>query len=328
MPTDSNASVRSKITRLGLQIPSFEIPGVPNDVLFERLADVVVRAERAGFDSIWVMDHFLQIPNVGPESEPMFEAYTLLGALAARTTTARLGTLVTGVTYRHPSILAKQVTALDVVSRGRAVLGIGAAWFEREHQALGVPFPPLAERFDRLAEAVRLCRAMFTEEWASFEGRYYRLEDAPNLPRPVQPGGPPILVGGGGERRTLRIVAELADGSNVFGGPTTVAHKLAVLRRHLEDVGRDPAEITTTRLGTLVVDEDAARAKARAEALLARRELPPQLLGEAVTWGTPDEVRRQAEDLLATGLDGLIFNLDSIAIPEHVELAGEALRGV
>jgi len=236
------------IIRLGLQIPSFTFPGVPPDKLFEAIADIAVRAERSGFDSIWVMDHFYQLPMVGPDSLEMFDAYTLLAAIAARTSSAKLGTLVTGVTYRNPAHLAKIVTGLDVISGGRAILGIGAAWNESEHIGYGFDFPPTVERFERLEEAVQICRAMFTEERPSFQGKHYRIERALNSPRPLTPGGPPVLIGGGGEKRTLNLVARYADATNVFGGPVQIAHKYEVLRQHCEAVGRPFDEIERSTL--------------------------------------------------------------------------------
>ena len=204
-------------------------------------SSMATAAEESGFDSVWVMDHFYQLPPLGGPSQPMLEAYTLLGALAARTTRVRLGAMVTGVTYRNPAHLAKIVTTLDVISAGRAILGIGAAWYDVEHEGLGFDFPPAGERLDRLEEALQICRAMFREEAPTFEGRYYRIHEARNVPRPVQPGGPPILVGGGGEKRTLRLVARYADMCNIFGDAATIAHKVDVLRGHCEAVGRDPA---------------------------------------------------------------------------------------
>src|SRR5580658_3507335 len=267
----------TQLTRFGLQIPSFTYgdsgPGDGDPEgggLFERVASIATTAEAAGFDSVWVMDHLFQIPGIGDVDEPMFEAYTLLGGLAARTRTARLGAMVSGVTYRNPALLAKEVTALDVLSGGRAVLGIGAAWFETEHRGLGFAFPPLSERFDRLEEALIICRAMFTQDSPSFDGRFYRIEGAINRPRPVHPGGPPILIGGGGERRTLRLVAEHADACNLFGDADTMRHKLDVLARHCEDVGRDPATITKTRLGTLVIGSTKKEADKKLEEHRAR----------------------------------------------------------
>src|ERR1700677_213992 len=183
----------------------------------------------------------------------MLEAYTLLGALAARTRRVQLGTLVTGVTYRNPSILAKIVTTLDIISRGRAILGIGGAWYDVEHRALGVEYPSDGVRLDMLEEAVQVCRAMFTGDDVSFSGEHYQLDHARNLPRPVQVGGPKIMIGGGGEKRTLRLVAMYADKCNVTGDVATLSRKVEVLHRHCADVGRDPAEVAVTWMTPLIV---------------------------------------------------------------------------
>jgi F420-dependent oxidoreductase-like protein len=324
----------TSLTRFGLQIPSFTYgdtgagDGDPEGGgLFERVASIATTAESAGFDSVWVMDHLFQIPGIGDVDEPMFEAYTLLGGLAARTWTARLGAMVTGVTYRNPALLAKEVTTLDVLSGGRAVLGIGAAWFEAEHRGLGFAFPPLSERFDRLEEALIICRAMFTQDSPSFDGRFYRIQGAINRPRPVHPGGPPILIGGGGERRTLRLVAEHADACNLFGDADTVRHKLEVLTRHCDDVGRDPATITKTRLGTLVIAETAAAADRKVEALRAARGMDEAMFRAMVTAGDPASVVDQVAALLDTGLDGLVFNMPDASDLTTVTLAGQTLTG-
>ncbi|HUC36847.1 MAG TPA: LLM class F420-dependent oxidoreductase [Acidimicrobiales bacterium] len=316
----------SKLTRFGLQIPSFTYPDRQGG-LFDQIVAIASTAETSGFDSLWVMDHFFQIPNVGGIEEPMFEAYTLLGGLAARTSRARLGTMVTGVTYRNPALLAKQVTAVDVLSGGRAVLGIGAAWFDREHQGLGFAFPPLAERFGRLEEALRICRAMFTEDAPSFEGRYYSIHEAVNKPGPVKAGGPPILVGGGGERRTLRLVAEHADACNVFGDAGTVKHKMEVLDRHCEAIGRDPATITKTRLGTLVIADTSERAERRLGELAWRRGQDPEFLRPTVTAGDPDSVLEQVGAFFEAGLDGLVFTMPDAHELDSVALAGATLTG-
>jgi F420-dependent oxidoreductase-like protein len=319
--------------RLGFQIPNFTYPGVAPDQLFERVADIAVTAEESGFDSVWVMDHFYQLPLLGPPSNEMFEAYTLLGALAARTRRVRLGTMVTGVTYRNPALLAKEVTTLDVISQGRAILGIGAAWFDVEHAGLGVDFPPVRERMDRLEEAVQICRAMFTEEAPTFEGRYYNINEALNSPRPVTPGGPPILIGGSGEKRTLRLVAQYADACNIFGDAAGIRHLVGVIERHCADVGRDPSAITKTRLGTLVVGETGAAADAKFAAMLADRGIDLAALPEEmaagirarVNVGGPDEIGEQVRDLLDAGLDGVVFNLSDAHDLDSVRLAGEIL---
>jgi F420-dependent oxidoreductase-like protein len=324
----------SVLTRFGLQIPSFTYPADPAAAtghadaagLFERVAAVATTAEDAGFDSLWVMDHLFQIPMVGALDEPMFEAYTLLGALAARTHRARLGAMVTGVTYRNPALLAKEVTAVDVISGGRAVLGIGAAWFDAEHVGLGFDFPPLAERFERLEDALQICRAMFREDAPSFVGRHYRIDKAVNRPRPIQPGGPPILVGGSGERKTLRLVAQYGDACNLFGTVDVVSHKLDVLKRHCEAVGRDYDDITKTKLATLVI----APTDAEVDEILARsasaRGLEVDMVREFAIAGRPDAVVAQVAEHFDAGLDGIVFNMSDASNLDHVALAGATLR--
>ncbi len=211
-----------------------------------RLAALAQRAEGIGVRTFSFMDHYFQMDWMAPATDPMLEGYTALGFIAGSTSTLRLRLLVTGVTYRHPGLLAKIVTTLDVVSGGRAELGIGAAWYEREHVGLGVPFPPAAERLARLEEALRICLQMWSDEDGRFDGRYYQLAETICRPRPVSSPHPRILVGGGGERVTLRIVATYADACNFFGPPEEVAHKVRVLQDHCEAVGRDPREIEVT----------------------------------------------------------------------------------
>jgi F420-dependent oxidoreductase-like protein len=244
--------------KLGLQIPSFTWPGGAAEI-GARLGRIAQAADRAGYDSIWVMDHFFQIRGVGAAEEPMLEAYTTLGYLAALTQSARLGTLVTGVTYRHPAILAKIVTTLDVLSGGRAWLGIGAAWNEEEHVGLGIPFPPLAERFERLEEAIQICLQMWAEGDGPYEGKHYRLARTLNSPQALSRPHPPIMIGGNGERKTLRLVAKYADACNIFGGPEDLARKLDVLRRHCDEVGRNYDEIEKTVYYMMDVGEDGSR---------------------------------------------------------------------
>src|SRR5437667_7497087 len=223
--TPHGVARRMLMKLLGFQIPNFTFPGIHNDRLFDHVAKLATTAERSGFDAVFVMDHFYQLPNIGPRTDPMLEGYTVLAGIAARTTRIRLGTLVTGVTYRNPALLAKVVTTLDIVSSGRAILGIGAAWNEDEHRGYGYEFPPVGERLSRLEEALQICRSMFREEAPSFDGRYYRIQHALNVPRPVPPHGPPILIGGGGEQRTLKLVAQHADPGNFFGHLATAPRK-------------------------------------------------------------------------------------------------------
>jgi F420-dependent oxidoreductase-like protein len=308
------------VTRFGLQLPSFTYP-VSDGELFEHVAGLAVAAEEGGFDSVWVMDHFWQLPPLGGPDQPILEGYTLLGALAARTTRVELGTLVTGVTYRNPALVAKIVTTLDVISSGRAICGIGAAWYEEEHDGLGFDFPPVSERFERLDEALRICRAMFTEDAPSFSGRHYQIEGAKNLPRPVRPGGPPILVGGSGERKTLRLVAEHADMCNIFGSAETIRHKIDVLRRHCKDLGRDDEEITKSWLGTLVLVDTAEEATA-VEGLL--RDALGAEYRERTIFGDPDTVVEQVRELVDAGLDMVILNMPN-ADASAVRRAGELL---
>jgi F420-dependent oxidoreductase-like protein len=309
------------MTTFGFQIPGFRHAGAPDAEMFDHTLALALAAEESGFASVWVMDHFWQLPALGGPDEPILEAYTLLGALAARTERVQLGTLVTGVTYRNPALLAKMVTTLDVISRGRAILGIGAAWYDVEHAGYGFEFPGARERLDRLEEAVQICRAMLRDERPSFAGRYYRTDDARNVPKPVQPGGPPIMIGGSGEKRTLRLVAQYADMCNVSGGPATVRHKLDVMRGHCADVGRDPSEITTTRLGTLVLTQSADETE-RVRGFLSG--LAGDEFSEQFTVGEAEDVVREVEALIAAGIDSPIFNMP-LSDSEAVAKAGELL---
>src|SRR3954454_2079120 len=253
--------MRAPIT-LSLHLPNFNYPDTPPEELFERLVEIATTAEDSGFSSITVMDHLHQIAGVGPRTNFMLEGNTILGALAARTSRVSLGLLVGGVMYRNPALLAKITTTLDVISGGRAILGLGAAWFEEEHDAYGYEFPPLRERFEHLEDALQIARAMFTQQEPSFEGRHHRVHNVLNNPRPLR-GDIPIMVGGSGERKTLRLVAKYADACNVFGDVEHVRHLMGVLDRHCEDVGRDPSEITRTRMATVIVDEDGDAARRR-----------------------------------------------------------------
>jgi len=313
------------LTRFGLQIPNFTFGGVSDRDLFARVVEIAGAAEGSGFDSVWVMDHVYQIANIGPRTDPMLEAYTLLGGIAARTRKVSLGTMVTGVTYRNPALLAKQVTTLDVISAGRAILGIGAAWNEDEHAGYGFGYPPVRERLDRLEEALQICRAMFAEQSPSFNGAYYRIDGALNVPRPLRPDGIPVLVGGGGERRLLALVAKYADACNLFGDLTTIRHKLEVLSRHCEEVGRDPATITKTRLGSLVIAETHEEAERRGREIVSARGIDSELYRSHVVAGDRDAVCEQVGAYLDAGLDGLVFNMYDAQDLEPVRLAGETL---
>ncbi|MHB1554511.1 MAG: LLM class F420-dependent oxidoreductase [Acidimicrobiales bacterium] len=230
--------------KLGLHLPDFTFPGGPGR-LRDDLATIVAGAERVGFDRVSVMDHVWQIGHVGPPEHEMLEAYTTLGFLAAHTERVSLMTLVTGAVYRSPGLLAKAVSTLDVLSGGRAWLGIGAAWNEEESRGLGLFFPPLAERFERLEETLQICLQMWSDDERPYEGRYYRLERTLNSPQPLRRPHPPVLIGGSGERKTLRLVARYAQACNLFNSPE-LEHKLDVLREHCDAEGRDYEEIEKT----------------------------------------------------------------------------------
>ncbi|HEY2079787.1 MAG TPA: LLM class F420-dependent oxidoreductase [Streptosporangiaceae bacterium] len=291
------------MTKFGVQLPNFS--GIDTADLFDHVAGLATAAEDAGFHSVWVMDHFFQLPPLGGPDQPMLEAYTLLGALAARTQRVQLGTLVTGVTYRNPGILAKIVTTLDVISRGRAILGIGGAWYDVEHQGLGVDYPSDRLRLDMLEEAVQVCRAMFTGDDVSFAGQHYRLDHARNLPRPVQPGGPRIMIGGGGEKRTLRLVAQYADQCNVTGNAGTLARKIEVLHRHCAQVGRDPAEISVTWMTPLILTTSSQNT-AEVNEMLAAAASPEEIAGFTV--GQPHEIPDLVAGHIDAGADEVIFS--------------------
>jgi len=307
---------------LDLHLPNFNYPGVEPDALFEKLVDIASTAERAGFTSVSVMDHYHQIAPVGSQDRYMFEGNTILAGLAARTDTIALGLLVGGVGYRNPAQHAKITTSLDIISGGRAFHGIGAGWFEGEHQAYGYAFPPLKERFERLEDHLRIARAMFTEELATVEGTHHSVRGAYNNPKPLR-GDIPILIGGSGERKTLRMVAQYADGCNLFGDPERARHLLGVLEGHCEKVGRDPAEITKTSMMTLVIADTEADVQAKLEQM---RELGfPESRIASATAGTPEQILERAHAFREVGIEGLTFSIGDVHDLEAVELAGETL---
>ncbi|HJQ29408.1 MAG TPA: LLM class F420-dependent oxidoreductase [Rubrobacter sp.] len=243
--------------RIGLQVPSFTWPEGDAGI-GPKLAEIGRTADEAGFASLWVMDHFFQIGAVGEPDEPMLEGYSALSYLAAVTERAKLGTLVTGVIYRYPGLLVKTATTLDVLSGGRAYLGIGAGWNERESRGLGVPFPSTRERFEQLEEALQIAHQMWSGEVGPYEGDHYQLAEPLNSPQALSEPHPPVMIGGMGEKKTLRLVARYADACNLFayGGPDLIRHKLDVLRGHCEDVGRDYEEIERTALGTVNLGDE------------------------------------------------------------------------
>ena len=271
--------------QIGLQIPDFTWPGGPAR-LGTDLATVATAADDAGFDFIAVMDHFFQIGVIGPPEQEMLEAYTTLGYLAGCTSRAKLLTLVTGAIYRQPGILAKIVTTLDVLSGGRAWLGIGAAWNEEESRGLGIPFPPVAERFERLEETLQICLQMWAGDETPFSGKHYQLERPLNHPQAISAPHPPIMIGGSGERKTLRLVARYAQACNLFPGPE-LGRKLDVLRAHCEAEGRDYDEIEKTCIYRFDVGERGERASEVVDQLAGLAELGIDMVigGVAGVWG-------------------------------------------
>lgn len=242
--------------KVGLQLANLTFPGGPSQ-LGQDLARVAVEAEAAGFDSLWVMDHFYQIAFIGPVERDMLESYSTLAFLAAVTQRVQLGAMVTGVTYRHPGVLVKTMTTLDVLSGGRGVFGLGAAWFEREHRGLGVPFPSVSERFERLEELIQIALQMWSPNNGAYQGKHYQLMETLCSPQPTSRPHPPLLIGGMGEKKTLRLVAQYAQACNLFAfaGPEVLKHKLEVLRQHCEELGRDFGSIEKTTLGQVNTGE-------------------------------------------------------------------------
>jgi F420-dependent oxidoreductase-like protein len=236
--------------KIGLQVPIFTFEGGPR-VIAGTLAETARAAEQTGFHSLWLMDHYFQIPPLGPAEMDMLEAYTALGYCAAVTSRIKLGTMATGVVYRHPGILLKTVTTLDVLSGGRAYLGIGAAWYEQEAKGLGVPFPPLATRFEILEETLQAARQMWSDDTKPYEGRHLHLAQPLCRPQPLSKPHPPILVAGSGEKKTLRLVAQYGDACNIYGDAEQMPPKLDILKRHCEAVGRDYDEIEITNMSSL-----------------------------------------------------------------------------
>jgi len=243
--------------RLGLQVPNFTWPNGQSQ-LGETFGEIAERADKAGLYSMWVMDHFFQIGNVGPPENEMLEGWTALAFAAGKTSRIKLGTLVTGVTYRYPGILVKTATTLDVLSQGRAYFGVGAAWNEEEHQGLGVPFPPVAERFERLEETLQIALQMWAGDDKPYQGKHYQLARPLNSPQSVQRPHPPILIGGSGERKTLRLVAQYGDACNLFArlGKQVLQHKLDILREHCQAVGRPYEQIEKTTLDSIKLTRD------------------------------------------------------------------------
>lgn len=272
--------------RIGLQVPSFTYPGGA-PALRAKLAEIAKTADDGGFYSLWVMDHFFQIGVIGPAEHEMLEGYTTLAFFAAQTQHVKLGTLVTGVVYRHPGILVKTVTTLDVLSGGRAYLGIGAAWFEREALGLGVPYPSTSERFEQLEETLQIAHQMWRGEVKPFTGKHFTLQETLNSPQPISAPHPPIMIGGMGEQKTMRLIAQYGNACNMFAGAGTerLQQVLDALRGHCDTLGRDYASIEKTALDTVHLAAGAM---------------------------TADDVIKQCESLAAMGFQHVIFNMPNV----------------
>jgi F420-dependent oxidoreductase-like protein len=305
--------------RLGYQIPNFTYPGVPVEDLFDTVAAQAREAESAGFDTVLVMDHFYQLPGIGTPDQAMLESYTTLGALAPVTSTIQLSTLVTGNTYRNPAHLAKTVTTLDVVSKGRAILGIGAGWFEREHHDFGYEFGTFSDRFERLEEALTIIAPMLKGEEASLEGKWYTARGAMNNPR-LRPSIP-IMLGGQGEKKTFRLAARFADHLNIICDVDDLPRKVAVLRERCAEIGRDPATLPTSYLVMGLVGENEQEAKELAG-------LVPEDRRSRAFVGTVEQVAEQLQEkVLGAGVDGICINLIANGHrPGMVAQVGAALK--
>lgn len=314
------------MTRLGYQIPNYTYPGTPPGELFGKVVAQAKEAEASGFDRVLVMDHFYQLPQLGAPDEPMLECYTTLAALAQHTTSVRLSALVTGNTYRNPALLAKMITTLDHASGGRATLGIGAGWFELEHEALGFEFGTFTDRFDKLEEALRIIVPMLRGERVSLDGERYQVRDAVNSPAPLS--RIPVMIGGSGEKKTLRYVARWADESNLTGvGPAEIPHKLDVIAAHCEAEGRDRSEISVSVNLACNVAPTAEEAEADLRSMAAAKGWPDEVveLAKAVlVHGDPDTVGERLAAVRAAGVDGITVSLPANGhVPGRIALLGE-----
>ncbi len=323
------------MTRLGYQIPNFTYPDTAPADLFDVIARQAREADGSGFDTVLVMDHFFQLPMLGAPEENMLECYSLLSALARETSVVRLGALVTGNTYRNPAVLAKTVTTLDIVSGGRAQLGIGAGWFELEHDAFGIEFGTFTDRFEKLEEALQIILPMLRGERVTFAGDRYQIRDAFNSPAPLS--GIPVMIGGGGERKTLRMVAQYADESNLIAEAKDIPRKLEALDRHCADLGRDRREITVSWQRSACIAPTMEEAQADLTAYFRTRGIDVDASNEEQTAalsrrfaiGDPDTVGEELATDLSTGVDGLTINAPANGhIPGRVALLGETAAKV
>jgi F420-dependent oxidoreductase-like protein len=303
--------VNTVTIKLGLQIPNFSY-GTGVAEMFPTVIAQAQEAEAAGFDSVFVMDHFYQLPMLGSPDQPMLEAYTALGGLATATERVQLGTMVTGNTYRNPTLLAKAITTLDVVSRGRAILGIGTGWFELEHDQLGFEFGTFTDRFNKLDEALQIILPMIKGERPTFSGKYYRTQEA--MANPRFRDHIPLLIGGSGEKKTIPLAARHFDHLNVIAGFDELSAKVKVVRERCEEIGRDPATLETSMLVTAMVDEN----------------VTPEELKQRMVFGGADRIAEQIKTkVFDAGIDGVIMNLPTSIQgyqPGHITALGEALK--
>ncbi|HTW12284.1 MAG TPA: LLM class F420-dependent oxidoreductase [Solirubrobacteraceae bacterium] len=310
---------------LDLHLPNFNYPGVAPEQVFQKIVQIAQTAENSGFSSISLMDHLHQIEMVGPPENWMFEGSTMLAAIAARTEKLTLGLLVGSVTYRNPALAAKITTTLDIISGGRAWHGIGAGWFEAEHLAYGYDYPPLKTRFEMLEEELQIVRSLFTQGQSTFKGEHFQVDGAYNNPKPIR-GDIPILIGGSGEKKTLRFVAKYGDGCNLFGPPEQVRHLIGVLEGHCADVGRDPAQITKTCMASVVIapTHEAAQGKLSS---LRERGIPEERLQMSIT-GDPDTVGEAIQARADAGAEGITISMPDTWDLEAVELAGRTIAPI
>jgi len=314
--------------QFGLQHPNynFDYNGRDASQIIDSLKNLATKAENLGFDSFWVMDHFHQISGVGKQEDPMLEGWTAISVLAGTTSKIKLGTLVTGIIYRYPSVLAKMGATLDVLSKGRLFMGIGAAWNQEESLAYGIPFFPNKERLLRLEESIQIIRKMWTEEepTATFSGKYYQINNAYCNPKPIQKPSPPIMVGGSGERYTLKIIAKYANACNLFGSAETIKRKLSILNEHCKSVGRNYDSILKTKLGFIVIDNDKKMLEKRIQQIISKG-IPEERVGEFVIYGTPEDVLKQIQLLEEVGIQYLIVDLEPHRELEALEIFGNSI---
>ena len=296
----------------------FGIQTGPQHVSWPELVDIWQVADGLKFDTAWTFDHFFPIMSDPKGSQ--LEGWMTLAALAQKTEHVRVGTLVTGITYREPAVLAKMGATLDVITGGRLEMGVGAAWFQQEHEALGIPFPPVAERIHRLGEACEIMKRMWTEDAASWKGRYYEINEAYCNPKPVQKPHPPILIGGGGEQLTLKMVARYADTWNAFGTPDIFKHKIEVLQRHCEAIGRDPNTIERSVSLPPVLSKDRSKLDAMLADMASRRAMTIEEAKATMLWGSPDDAIKKIRAYRDIGVTHIILSLRAPYDPAQLDL--------